>query len=264
MTEQKSCRVSVITVCRNNLEGLKRTYHSVVDQWANDMEWLVVDGNSTDGTKRWLAACDYDKLRYVSEPSNGVFDAMNKGVRLAKGTWVIFLGAGDVFCDKHILRKLITQLKEYYEIVAGDTVYFSRYGTRVCRAKPLDTVKQGMPFYLQSVLVQRALLLRHSFVARFDLAADYEFFYWAVDQHPVDLVMTYPITVVDGRDQGLEEVAIERERQYRQIQGRYRGFWNQLSWIGFVARQRLTRALCWLLPRKVRVDRRTKFYTTNH
>ena len=263
MSEILNFKVSVITVCRNCLEGLKRTYGSLQDQWDSEIEWLVIDGASEDGTKEWLTDCHYDKLRFVSEPDKGIFDAMNKGVRISRGNWILFMNAGDTFSDKFVLRKLIANLEDSPDIVAGHTVFLSNYGTRLCHAKPLETVREGMPFCHQSVIVKREWLLRHPFVTRYHLTADYEFFYWAADQRPVYKIVDFPIALFDGRDSVSERNWIEVKRQYRQIQGRYDGFMNRLSWTVFVGVHWIKGMIKRFIPEAVLRRRKERYYTTD-
>jgi glycosyltransferase involved in cell wall biosynthesis len=94
----------VITVTRNNLQGLKKTLASVEMQIFDNYEWIVVDGNSTDGTQSWVNSLVEDSRRFfTSGADNGVYDAMNKGARQAKGEVLVFLNAGDSFSNKWVL-----------------------------------------------------------------------------------------------------------------------------------------------------------------
>jgi len=93
-------KVTIITAVYNGASLLQETIQSVIDQSSDDMEFLVIDGGSTDGTLDILRRYDAVLDLWVSEPDNGIYDAFNKGVALAKGEWVIFLGAGDRLFDR--------------------------------------------------------------------------------------------------------------------------------------------------------------------
>lgn len=98
--------ISVVTVVFNNEDGLNRTARSIRCQEYPCFEWIVVDGGSTDRT---MSAVEQhrDLLAYcVSEPDKGIYDAMNKGLRAAKGDFVVFLNSGDVFSDARSLSKV--------------------------------------------------------------------------------------------------------------------------------------------------------------
>lgn len=147
-------RISIITITYNNLSGLRKTAESVARQSYRDFEWVIVDGDSTDGTKAYLEAlrkngacfvggkvnsasavsgescacpvdmdtqCLPEEIRIVSEPDKGVYDAQNKGIRLATGDYCFFLNAGDCFCGAEVLALMFGAMegKEDYERVCG-------------------------------------------------------------------------------------------------------------------------------------------------
>jgi len=87
--------ITVVTVCRNALALLRPTVESVLAQRVPSIEYWIVDGASTDGTRELLASLDKTAVRWISEPDRGIADAMNKGTRLATGRWVAHLHAGD-------------------------------------------------------------------------------------------------------------------------------------------------------------------------
>lgn len=90
-------RISIITVNYNNLDGLKETFQSVVNQKFQEFEYIVIDGGSTDGSKSFLERTNQKIDYWVSEPDKGVYQAMNKGIKMAKGNFVLFLNSGDHF-----------------------------------------------------------------------------------------------------------------------------------------------------------------------
>ena len=102
----KNILLSIITVNLNNLEGLKKTYESVVCQTFTDYEWLIIDGGSTDGSREFIEQ-HQDKFAYwCSEPDKGIYNAMNKGIVRAKGKYLNFMNSGDYFAGKDTLAKV--------------------------------------------------------------------------------------------------------------------------------------------------------------
>jgi glycosyltransferase involved in cell wall biosynthesis len=100
-------RITVITVTRNNLDGLRRTFASLAAQDFRYVQHVVIDGGSSDGSVEWLATNRvFEDTVVVSEPDNGVYDAMNKGARLATGELLNFLNAGDVFAHPGVLSQV--------------------------------------------------------------------------------------------------------------------------------------------------------------
>ena len=89
--------LTVVTICRNALPLLRPTVESVLSQLRQSVEYWIVDGASTDGTREFLASLEAHGVRTISEPDRGIADAMNKGVRLSTGAWVAHLHAGDCY-----------------------------------------------------------------------------------------------------------------------------------------------------------------------
>ena len=113
--------VTVITVCWNARDMLLRTMESVWAQTYKNVEYVIVDGASTDGTLDLLTKYDHRIDFWVSEPDKGIYDAMNKGVQLAKGEWAIFMNAGDCFADKQVLEKIFAVPRKA-DVIYGDVV----------------------------------------------------------------------------------------------------------------------------------------------
>jgi len=101
MTRTVAPRFSVVTVCFNAMPTLPVTLASLRAQTFSNYEWVVIDGGSTDGTAQWLPAQAPD--RWVSQSDAGIYDAMNKGVQLARGEFIYFLNADDRFADDRVL-----------------------------------------------------------------------------------------------------------------------------------------------------------------
>lgn len=99
----ESPKISVITICYNAVDVIEGTILSVINQTYKNIEYIVVDGGSTDGTidiiKRYESRID----KWISEPDKGIYDAMNKGIRIATGEWLNFMNAGDVFTRNDLL-----------------------------------------------------------------------------------------------------------------------------------------------------------------
>ena len=115
-------KLSIITVTRNNLEGLRRTAESVAAQLWRDFEWIVIDGASTDGSKEFLQLLSPQPDWWKSEPDKGVYDAMNKGLSMARGEYLLFLNAGDALCGPRTLQECFHNFPED-DIVYGDAVF---------------------------------------------------------------------------------------------------------------------------------------------
>lgn len=125
-----SMKLSIITITYNNLAGLRKTAESVLAQTVADFEWIIVDGASTDGTKEYLDTikgnsvfesantadnlqiCQFTNLQIISEPDTGIYNAMNKGIRLAQGEYIQILNAGDCLAAADVTERMLTVLAE--------------------------------------------------------------------------------------------------------------------------------------------------------
>ena len=114
-------KVSIITINRNNLQGLKMTYESIAAQSFSDKEWIVVDGDSTDGDREFIEQHASEIAWWCSEPDKGVYNAQNKGIVHAWGEWMIFMNSGDIFHDKNVLESVFAQ-EHSADILYGDWV----------------------------------------------------------------------------------------------------------------------------------------------
>lgn len=166
--QKPSPLISVVTVTRNSAAHLSGCLDSVAAQAGADFEHWVVDGASTDGTVNLLRERNDPRLHWISEPDSGIYDAMNKAVRLAQGQWMLFLGADDRL-RPGVLREVATRLRR------PDTVYYGnvwktgrgkRDAGRFSRVRLAlrNICQQGM-FYPQSVFDAHAFDLRYAIQA---------------------------------------------------------------------------------------------------
>lgn len=122
---------SVITVAYNAASQLPPTVESLNSQVFPELvQWVVVDGASTDGTTEWLAAQKPDA--FLSEPDRGIYDAMNKACQLATGDWLFFLNAGDALADTAVLADVAAAAAAHpqAQIIYGDVLYVGAAGAR--------------------------------------------------------------------------------------------------------------------------------------
>jgi len=174
-------RLTIVTVNRNMRDGLRRTIASVRGQTCPGVEHLVVDGASTDGSPALLGEIAADGgaplLRWLSEPDGGIYDAMNKGVRLARGAWLLFLNAGDELAAPDALAPALAVAEAGGAgIVYGDARIAYGDGSRALRpAGPIDTIVRTMPFAHAATLIRRDLLIERPY-ATDGQACDYAFF----------------------------------------------------------------------------------------
>jgi glycosyltransferase involved in cell wall biosynthesis len=101
-------QLSIITINLNNCEGLKRTIESVINQSWKDFEYIIIDGGSTDGSAEYISEMQEHFAYWVSEPDKGIYNAMNKGIKEAKGEYLLFLNSGDYLINNNALKDVFT------------------------------------------------------------------------------------------------------------------------------------------------------------
>ena len=154
-------KLSIITVNLNNLEGLKKTYESVVSQTFTDYEWLVIDGGSTDGSREFIEQ-HQDKFAYwCSEPDKGIYNAMNKGIVRAKGEYLNFMNSGDCFAFEETLTLVFNSEEMTADILYGYVMKGNKNGKcfRFCTMKPdirwYDLFLEALPH--QATFIKKAM-----------------------------------------------------------------------------------------------------------
>lgn len=175
-TQRERPSVTVITVVRDAEDVVAETIESVLSQTHPAVEYVVVDGESTDGT--WHIVQTYAERvdTAVSEPDDGIYDAMNKGAELATGEWVIYMNAGDTFASSHVLSSLEDVLKDDVDVILGgvEKVLVDEYETRRFQQSPgnVESLWKRMPTSHQSVLVRREHILKYPFDTSYRWCAD--------------------------------------------------------------------------------------------
>jgi len=171
-------KISVVTITYNAAKVLQRTLDSVRSQTYMDIEHLIIDGASKDETMDLVRSYELGvrseevkarsyEVRVVSEPDRGIYDAMNKGLRLATGDYIVFMNAGDTFHDKDTLEKVASGRLEGAAVLYGDTNIVDSEG-RFLRKRHLS-----VPDQLTWRSFKKGMLVCHqAFYARLDIARD--------------------------------------------------------------------------------------------
>ena len=119
-------KITVITVNYNNSAGLLKTIDSVRLQSCQDFEFIIIDGASTDDSVAIIKQNEDILAHWISEPDNGVYQAMNKGIDWAKGEYCIFMNSGDIFYDSKVIEYVLPLLKEYDVLTGATWLSFGR------------------------------------------------------------------------------------------------------------------------------------------
>lgn len=201
-------KFSVITVTYNAAGVLEDTIQSVISQTYHHVEYIIVDGASTDGT---MAIVDRYRSRIhtvISEPDKGLYDAMNKGMALATGDYLCFLNAGDCFHEDDTLQQMVHTLHgtELPDVMYGNTAIVDAEGhfLRMRRLSPPDQLnwksfRQGMLVCHQAFFAKRSLAVPYNLTYRY--SSDFD---WCIRVMKKAQSFHYTrLTVIDYLEEGL-------------------------------------------------------------
>lgn len=196
MPSERSIRISVVTVVYNAATQLENTILSVLGQEIDNLEYIIVDGGSKDGTVDVIRKYEGRISKWISERDKGIYDAMNKGIRMATGEWIIFMNAADTFCHSKVLSTVMADIPEHIAFIYSD-FYMSQPYFPGGKARFIADFKRGIVLH-QSAIYKRALHEVYGYynVTKRLIISDYLFF----NNVPEEVVMKVdePISINTG------------------------------------------------------------------
>lgn len=237
-------KISVITVCMNAGEKLKETLESILEQNCADLEVIIKDGGSTDGSvENWrqenAARPEAEIVRVFVEKDSGIYDAMNQAAAHAKGDFLLFLNCGDRFADRDVIERTRQLLEEEGKagtdmdrlILYGDTCG-GKNDVVIASAPKITgfTCYRNIPCH-QSCFYSAALCREKPYDPKYLVRADYDHFLWCFYQARAETrYMGFPVAVYEGG--GFSERRENKEqdrREHREITAKYMGR-RELLW----------------------------------
>lgn len=241
-------KVIVITVCRNAVALIGDTMRSVLSQDYPNLEYIVIDGASTDGTLeviKGIAATfslsntsKHSQLTFISEPDDGIYDAMNKGFRMVaerssilsgdtRGVWVNFMNAGDAFASDHVLSDIFGEggklsslpytLSSSLRVIGGNTLNVYADGHIVVHhAEPASVIPERLPFSHQACFVKVEDSVQFDLSFRF--SADYKMLHEIYCQHGESAFLILDLPVARYRQE--DSLTMNPKHQHK-IKGEY-------------------------------------------
>lgn len=219
--EQNQPLISVVTVCYNAATTIEATIQSVINQTYPHIEYIIIDGGSTDGTvdiiKRYANRIAY----WVSEPDKGIYDAMNKGIEVATGEWINFMNAGDWFYDECVLSNVFTKpIHSYINIVYGKTLAKYDWGNYIVTPPAIHVLNKRMCLCHQSIFIRGSYHKAHLYDLAISLAADYDMIYHCYTENPMSFLYSSTIICVYDAVEGVSaKNAMESEKEISKISG---------------------------------------------
>ena len=126
-------KISIITVCYNSEKTIKDTIESVLNQSYSDFEYLIIDGKSSDNTLNIINSYNDPRIKLISEKDNGLYDAMNKGIKLATGDIIGIINSDDILYDNKVLQMVIDNYDNNTDILHGNVQYLDESLSKVIR-----------------------------------------------------------------------------------------------------------------------------------
>ena len=168
-------KITVVTVTYNAADTLENTILSVTNQSYHNLEFIIIDGESTDGTVEIIRKYQHRIAYWTSEKDNGIYDAMNKGIKAGTGDWIIFLGADDVFYNDEVLSKIfINNNGDGIDFIYGDVILKSKgkvYGGNRNYDQLIESnINHQSVFYNKTIFDKMGLFnLKYPILADFEL-----------------------------------------------------------------------------------------------
>lgn len=216
--------LSIITINYNNAIGLKNTIQSVIEQTFSEIEYIIVDGSSTDGSVEIINHYENIISKCVSEKDNGIYNAMNKGITMATGDYLLFLNSGDVFTSKNTVKDFTKNVNFKGDIIYGD--YQFNNGEKVYPdvISPYYFIKSSLPH--QSTFFHRSVFEKMGgFDETYMICADRAFylkcyvsnlFTWQHIKYPVTL---FDLEGLSNNPNQLKKKQEEDERLWKEYLG---------------------------------------------
>lgn len=171
--------ISIITINYNNCEGLRRTIESVVNQTCRDFEYIIIDGGSTDGSVD-VIKCYADNIdHWVSEPDGGIYNAMNKGVAVAKGEYCLFMNSGDCLYNDSVICDVLSQGLDA-DVVAGSVVCIDGEINESPKNITFDTFYFGGWVNHEASFIKKEIMIRFPYDENYRIVSDWKFFIEAI------------------------------------------------------------------------------------
>lgn len=213
-------KITVITVCCNAKNRVGETIKSVCNQTYHDIEYLIVDGASTDGTEEILSEYSkYPDIKIYSEKDFGIYNAMNRGIARASGDFIIFINAGDSFYKNDVVEKAVTFMEKN-----RDAIYYGNVAVKIMANERIldeeEDIKKGlstgwMPCH-QAVFAPTYSLRNHYFNEHYQIRADYEWLVYCVCNN-IECIRL-PFVVCNYDKSGVSSDALHMETRHAETQ----------------------------------------------
>ena len=233
--------VTVVTVVCNDVANIEKTLLSVINQNYPRLEYIVIDGGSTDGTadiiKKYESAIDC----WVSEKDRGIYDAMNKGIDRASGEWINFMHANDTFYNSTTIYDAFKNSPKDVDFIYGGVIHRKENGEEYIGIQPpLEEIWRCMPFCHQSLFSKTRLLKRHKFSLKNKISSDYQsvFFHY---MNGKTFFNCNKIIAIRSKDGGTSDSTIRRSLERWRFARKYLNYKIDIYYLFYIPAMLLVR-----------------------
>lgn len=226
-------QISIVTINYNNKVGLEKTLTSVAQQTHKDIQYVIIDGASTDGSKNIIEAFEYNNVVKVSEPDSGIYNAMNKGIRQCTGDYLLFLNSGDTLRDIKVMEEAVAKIKGNKDFYYGDlAVQFENED----RIRTYPELLDFYFFFSKGSLPHPSLFTKKSlfydigfFREKFKIVGDWDFYVNAIFNHKatyekIDLVISsFDTEGISSNSENRKLLLTEKDES---LKDNFPGFYN--------------------------------------
>lgn len=210
--------ITVVTIVWNDLAGFLKTKESLNRQTFHDYQWVIIDGASTDGTANAATDLKGENIISVSEPDNGIYDAMNKGLKLSTGEYVVFMNAGDLFFSENTLKTVAKKItEEDPDIIYGDSIDADERNNKYFhkKARGHKKINYGMFACHQSIYYKNPKAKGIQYSTEYKIAGDYEFTARALKASQRILYIAEPLSIFDSTGISNSRALLGRKENWR-------------------------------------------------
>ncbi|MBR1796684.1 MAG: glycosyltransferase [Clostridiales bacterium] len=173
-------KITVVTVCYNSEKTIRNTIVSVLRQTYNNIEYVFIDGDSTDSTNNIIEEYRHDfeakgiDYIHISERDNGIYDAMNKGIIYSSGDWINFLNSDDQYVDENVLQTIVDNMDDKNDCIYGDTINVLKGESFYRKSFEIDVLTYRNPYVHQALFCRKDIIRNYKFNTIYTYAADFD------------------------------------------------------------------------------------------
>lgn len=212
-------QISIIIVTKNDYENLLTTYDSFQfsDQIKNEIQLILINGGSDNETPSFIKSHKSDFSKIISEPDTGIYDAMNKGIKLSNTDWCIFINAGDTFADPTVPEKVMGQLNPDTDVFYGDCLLKYPGFSILKNAGEVKDLWKGMITTHQSFIIKTDILKKNLFDLNYKLGADFDQIFKLYKQKKQFKYIQIPIAAIDTSGISNTKILSARCEHYKSL-----------------------------------------------